>query len=119
MMAFTWILYDATCPFCISGVHAFKKTLEKRNCKIKPLQNKIVMKLLNVKEGYDFPEMKVIGDDRKVYGGAKGIIYISKKIWWAKPLWAISHLPLTMNILDYIYERIAKRRHSHGTCKIK
>jgi len=118
-MGITWILYDASCPFCISCVNSLKNTLEKRMCKIKPLQNKTIMKLLNVKEELDFPEMKVIGDDRKVYGGVKGIVYVSKKIWWTTPLWAFSHLPLTMNILDYIYKLIAKRRHCHGSCEIK
>ena len=47
----TWLLYDASCPFCTSGAHAFKPSLEKRDCRIKPLQNHTVMKLLNIKEG--------------------------------------------------------------------
>ena len=75
------------------------------------------MKLLNIKEGDYLPEMKVIGKDRKVYGGARGIVYLSQKIWWANPLWALSHLPPIMNILDYVYGQIAKRRYCHGVCK--
>ena len=118
-MNLTWVLYDASCPFCIGTINAFKATLEKRNCKIKPLQNKTVMNILGVEEGDEFPEMKVIGNNRKVYGGARGVVYISRKIWWTYPLWALSHLPLTMNILDYIYKLIAKRGHCHGTCEIK
>jgi|TARA_B100000214_G_scaffold167576_1_gene120359 predicted DCC family thiol-disulfide oxidoreductase YuxK len=114
----TWVLYDASCLFCIAGVNAFKSTLNKRNCKIKPLQDKTVMKILNVKEGDDFPEMKVIGDDYKVYGGARAIVYICRKIWWASPVWALAHLPGTMPILDFIYKEVAKRRHCHGQCEI-
>ena len=56
----TWVLYDASCNFCTSGAYAFKDTLEKRNCRIKPLQNKTIMKLLDVKEGDDFLELNVI-----------------------------------------------------------
>ena len=115
----TWVLYDASCNFCTSGAYAFKDTLEKRNCSIQPLQNKTIMKLLNVKEGEDFPEMKVIGNDCKVYGGAKAIVYICRKIWWASPLWALAHIPLMMGILDYIYKLIAKRRHCHGQCEVQ
>ena len=46
----TWVLYDASCLFCIAGVNAFEKTLNKRNCKIKPLQDETVMKILNMKD---------------------------------------------------------------------
>ena len=106
-MKYTWVLYDATCPFCISGINIFKSSLDKYNCKVQPLQNKHILKILNV-DNDDFPEMKVIGDDRKLYGGARAIVYLSKKIWW----------PLTLNILDYIYKLIADTWHCHGTCEI-
>ena len=72
-MNLTWVLYDASCPFCIGTINAFKATLEKRNCKIKPLQNETVMNILGVEESDEFPEMKVIGNNRKVYGGARGV----------------------------------------------
>jgi len=84
-MKYTWVLYDATCPFCISGINIFKSSLDKYNCKVQPLQNKHILKILNV-DNDDFPEMKVIGDDRKLYGGARAIVYLSKKIWWANIL---------------------------------
>jgi len=117
-MNYTWVLYDASCPFCTAGAYAFKNTLEKQNCKIKPLQNQTVMKILDVKEGQDFPEMKVIGDDSKLYGGANAIIYVCKKIWWASPLWALAHMPFARTIFDYIYKLIAKRRHCHAICEV-
>ena len=117
MIYSTWLLYDAECPFCTRGAHIFKSSLEKRDCRIWPLQSHTVMKLLNIKEGDYLPEMKVIGKDRKVYGGARGIVYLSQKIWWANPLWALSHLPPIMNILDYVYGQIAKRRYCHGVCE--
>ena len=67
-MSATWLLYDAECHVCTSGAYMFKATLEKRNCKIRPLQNQRVMRLLDIKEGDYLPEMKVIGKERKVYG---------------------------------------------------
>ncbi|MBJ35470.1 MAG: hypothetical protein CMB62_02510 [Euryarchaeota archaeon] len=117
-MATTWVLYDGMCSFCKSSVSNFERSLEKRNCKIKPLQNKTVMKILGIKDGDDLPEMKIIGDDRKVYGGAKGIVFLARKIWWAWPLWPLAHLPLTMNILDYIYKWVARNRHRAILCEI-
>tara|TARA_B110000438_G_scaffold235895_1_gene232811 strand:+ start:1072 stop:1422 length:351 start_codon:yes stop_codon:yes gene_type:complete len=116
-MNYTWVLYDATCPFCISGINIFKASLDRNGCKIRPLQNKTILKILNV-DNDDFPEMKVIGSDKKLYGGARAIVYLSRKIWWATPVWALSHLPLTLNILDYIYKLIADKWHCHGTCEI-
>ena len=71
----TWVLYDGICSFCKSSVNNFKKSLEKRNCKIKPLQNKTVMKILGIREGDTLPEMKIIGDDRKLYGGQKELYF--------------------------------------------
>jgi len=117
-MGTTWILYDGICSFCKSSVSNFERSLEKRNCKIKPLQDKTVMKILGINEGDDLPEMKIIGDDKKLYGGARGIVFLSKKIWWAWPLWALAHLPLTMSILDYVYKWIAKNRHRAVICEI-
>ena len=116
-MNYTWVLYDATCPFCISGINIFKASLDRNGCKIRPLQNKTILKILNV-DNDDFPEMKVIGSDKKLYGGARAIVYLSRKIWWTTPIWALSHLPLTLNILDYIYKSIASTWHCHGTCEI-
>jgi predicted DCC family thiol-disulfide oxidoreductase YuxK len=117
MSCSTWLLYDAECPFCTKGAHIFRPSLEKRNCRIRPLQSHTAMKLLNIREGDYLPEMKVIGKDRKVYGGARAIIYLSQRIWWASPLWAFSHLPPIMKILDYVYGQIAKRRYCHGACE--
>ena len=114
----TWVLYDASCPFCTASAHAFKESLAKRNCRIKPLQNKTIMKILDLKDNDNFPEMKVIGNNLKLYGGARAIVHVSEKIWWAKPIWALSHLPLIMDILDYIYKLVAERRHCHGVCEI-
>lgn len=77
------------------------------------------MNILGIEEGYDFPEMKVIGNDNKLYGGARAVLFLCKKIWWASPLWALAHLPLVIDSLDYIYRLIAKRRHCHGQCEVK
>ena len=56
-----WILYDDACPFCFSCVQLFRKTLKGNECKIRPLQNLTIMKLLDIKKGEYLPEMKVIG----------------------------------------------------------
>lgn len=96
----------------------FRTILEKRNCKVKPLQDRTVMKILGMDNSNDVSEIKIIGDDNKVYGGAKGIVFLSKKIWWAWPLWALAHLPLTMNIIDYIYILIANNRQRRVACDI-
>jgi len=52
-------------------------------------------------------------------GGAKAVVYLSQKIWWARPIWALSHLPLIMDILDYIYEQIAKKDTVMGSVKYR
>jgi len=118
MINSTWLLYDAECPFCTAGVKMFEPSLKKRDCKIRPLQNKTVMKLLDIKKGDYLPEMKVIGKERKVYGGARAVAYLSRRIWWAKPIWALSYFPPFMRMMDYIYEQIAKRRHCGGICEV-
>ena len=114
----TWLLYDAECSFCTTSAQMFKTTLEKRDCRIRPLQNQTIMRLLDIKEGEYLPEIKVIGEERKVYGGAKAIVFLSKKIWWARPIWALSYFPPFMKIMNYLYEKIAKRRECNGICEI-
>ena len=118
MIDSTWLLYDAECPFCTAVEKIFEPSLRKRACNIRPLQIKTVMRLLNIKKGDYLPEIKVIGEERKVYGGAKAVVYLSKRIWWARPIWALSYFPPFMAIMDYVYEQIAKRRHCGGVCEV-
>ena len=51
-MIYNWVLYDATCPFCISGINIFKGSLDKNGCKTKPLQNKNILKILDVNDDF-------------------------------------------------------------------
>ena len=118
MIDSTWLLYDAECPFCTAGAKMFEPSLRKRDCKIRPFQSETVMRLLNIKKGDYLPEIKVIGEERKVYGGAKAVVYLSKRIWWARPIWALYYFPPFMSIMDYVYEKIEKRIHCAGVCEV-
>ena len=38
------------------------------------------MKILGINEGDDLPEMKIIGDDKKLYGGAEELYFFQKNM---------------------------------------
>jgi hypothetical protein len=64
--------------------------------------------------------MQVITRRGTVLGGVEAYAYIWRHIWWTLPLALLCHLPLTREILKWLYRRLATNRHRiAGTCKLQ
>ena len=91
------VFYDAECRFCTIWARRGERWLGKRGFRFAPLM-----------EPAD--EMKLVIGDGETIGGARAAIYLARRIWWARPLWAISRIPGAMRLLERIYHRIAVGR---------
>jgi predicted DCC family thiol-disulfide oxidoreductase YuxK len=84
-----WILYDGGCGFCFRWVHFWKNVVEPRGFAIKDLQSASADGSLQV------PQENLLDDIRggKLESGADAYLYVTRRIWWAWPFYAVFSLP--------------------------
>ena len=106
-----WVLYDGNCGFCSRWVPFWEKTLAKRGFRIAPLQADWVV------DKFKLPESELTDDFRLLLSGGEKIAgadvyrYLMRRIWWAKPLWFLSTLPLLRRLFDAGYRAFADNRY--------
>ena len=107
-----WVFFDRDCRICSLLARRFRRTLESRGFGLAALQDPRVQALLNLPSGELLREMRVATAEGEIFGGAAAIVCLSRQIWWAWPLYATSHLPGAMRLLDAAYRWFA----DHRTC---
>ncbi|MGH7953290.1 MAG: DUF309 domain-containing protein [Limisphaerales bacterium] len=113
-----WVFYDGDCPICISAVRRFEKLLHRRDFEIATMQTPWARERLGLKPDSALTEMFVLTPDGRRFGGADGILQITRRIWWAWPLFALSKIPGAIFLFRALYRRIAANRHClNGSCK--
>lgn len=115
-----WIFYDGHCVICSGFAERFRTMLLNRRFLLAPLQRGWVQERLELAADDVLDEMRVLTADGRVYGGASGLVYLTGRIWWAYPLYALSKLPGAMSPLHKLYRWIARhrRRCSAGSCSM-
>ena len=88
-----WVFYDGECPLCTGAAARFAPLLRRHHFDLAPLQTPWVQKRLVFEPDGTLDEMKLLAENGRIYGGADAPPQIARKIWWAWPLFAISHLP--------------------------
>lgn len=88
-----WILYDGACGFCFRWVHFWRKILETRGFAIKDLQSASTEGLLHVSQRSLLEDIRVLTCAGEVESGADAYLYVARRIWWARPFYAIFSLP--------------------------
>jgi hypothetical protein len=103
-----WILYDGECRFCRSLARRFGKTFDRRGFRFTPFQS-----------GPRPSEMRVRTTDDRDFGGADAVVFLSRFVWWATPLFFLSKLPGARSFLHRLYREIATRRScDNGICQL-
>jgi predicted DCC family thiol-disulfide oxidoreductase YuxK len=115
-----WVCFDRDCTVCTSLARRFRPALEKRGFGLAALQDPRVQALLDLPAAELLQEMRVATSEGKFYGGARALVYLSRQIWWAWPLYAASRLPGVPQILDAGYRWFADHRScSSGACAVR
>jgi len=105
-----WIFFDEDCGFCRDLALHFEQTFAKRGFDFEPLQREWVHKRLSLTPEQALEEMRVLTDDRRVFGGADAVIFLARQLWWARPLASIARFAFIHAWLDRSYRWVAAHR---------
>ena len=114
------VFYDGECAICTRGVRRFQSVLARRRITLTPLQTPDACARLAIREEDRLKEMRLRLEDGTVFGGAAAVVEIARRIWWARPLWALSRLPGAMRPMRAAYGWVARHRScAKGVCRIE
>jgi predicted DCC family thiol-disulfide oxidoreductase YuxK len=88
-----WILYDGGCGFCFRWVHFWKNVVGRRGFALKDLQTASADGSLNISQENLLDDIRVLTRTGKLESGASAYLYVTRRIWWAWPFYAIFSLP--------------------------
>ncbi|MGH9795213.1 MAG: thiol-disulfide oxidoreductase DCC family protein [Candidatus Acidiferrales bacterium] len=100
-----WVFYDANCEFCTATANRFRHTLARRGFRLVP-------------SGL-WPELRLLTVDGHTFGGADAVLDLARRIWWARPMWALAQLPGMRRLARRVYRQIAAHRYCiAGECAL-
>jgi predicted DCC family thiol-disulfide oxidoreductase YuxK len=112
-----WIFYDGECSLCTATASRFSSQLNHHHFNLAPLQSPWAQKRLGLKPGAPLAEIKLLAADGNIFGGADALLQIVKKIWWARPLFALAQFPGVIFFLRAAYRCVATNRlYLSGLC---
>jgi len=106
-----WILYDGECSFCFRWVHLWEGVLEKRGFALKDLQSASRDGTLHVPAKNLLDDILVLTRGGQVVSGADAYLYVTRRIWWAWPFFAVFSLPGFNRLLWWGYRSFANNRY--------
>jgi len=92
-----WILYDGGCGFCFRWVRFWKKVVEPGGVAIKDLQSASADGSLQIPQENMLDDIRVLTRSGKLESGADAYLYVTRRIWWAWPFYAIFHLRIPID----------------------
>jgi len=106
-----WVFYDGACGFCSRWVPFWRTTLEKRGFRIAPLQADGVAAKFNLTEKELAADFRLLLASGEKLAGAEVYRYLMRRIWWAKPFYLLSILPVLRRLFDAGYRAFADHRY--------
>lgn len=106
-----WLLYDASCGICNSGIRGLKKFLMKHGIETATLQEQWVKERLNLTESELLRDIRLLLNEGTLVEGANVYRFALRKTWWTFPLYLLSVLPLFRFLFDWSYRIVAKHRY--------
>ena len=113
-----WVLYDGECNFCTRWVHLWEKVIAKRGFALQDLQSAWAEGRLAMKKENLLDDIRVLTRNGDLINGADAYLYVTRRIWWAWPFYAIFSLPGFRWILWEGYRWFARNRYcASGQCR--
>ena len=88
-----WILYDGECGFCFRWVHLWKNVVVPRGFALKDLQSASADGSLRTSPANLLHDILVLTPSGNLESGADAYLFVTRKIWWAWPFYALFSLP--------------------------
>ncbi|HWH78648.1 MAG TPA: DCC1-like thiol-disulfide oxidoreductase family protein, partial [Candidatus Binatus sp.] len=95
-----WVLYDGDCGFCSRWVPFWENTLRRRGFRIAPLQDEWVDEKIALPKDELTADLRLLLANGETRAGAEVYRYLMRRIWWAKPLYLLSQLPILRSLFD-------------------
>jgi predicted DCC family thiol-disulfide oxidoreductase YuxK len=113
------ILYDGQCGFCSRWVKYWARTLGRCGFEIASLDEPWVAERVNMPHEELLTDIRLLTADGQLISGADVYLYVTRRIWWAWPFYAIFSLPGFNRFLRVGYRRFARSRYcvSHA-CRL-
>ena len=112
------VLFDAECRFCVSLANGSAATLRKAGFALAPLQDSRQSRSFSRGSGHApgeaFDSMVVLTPEGCALQSAEALVYLAKRIRWARPVAVVARHPFGMRLLDRVYAWLARNRFCLG-----
>jgi predicted DCC family thiol-disulfide oxidoreductase YuxK len=105
-----WILYDDSCGICRRWIPFWESALRRRGFDIAPLQADWVRAKLQLTDSELLHDLRLLLADGSQIRGADVYRYVTKRIWWAWPVYLFSITPGLRQVFDRAYRTFAVNR---------
>lgn len=114
------VLYDGQCGFCSGWVKFWSGTLARRGFEIASLDEQWVAAKLAMPYEELISDLRLLTTGGELISGADVYLYVTRRIWWAWPFYAIFSLPGLNRLIHVGYRWFARNRYcvSHA-CKLR
>jgi predicted DCC family thiol-disulfide oxidoreductase YuxK len=114
------VLYDGKCGVCSRWVKYWAPTLLRHRFEIGSLDESWVAEKLQLPLEELLTDVRLLTSDGQLISGAEVYLYVTRRIWWAWPFYAIFSLPGFNWMIHAGYRWFARNRHhiSHA-CKLQ
>ena len=114
------VLYDGACGFCRWWIPFWAPALSKRGFEVAELQEAWVRRALNDDKSELLVDLRLLLPDGRQIRGADVYRYVTRRIWWAYPVYLASIAPLASGIFDASYRGFARIRYRFSSaCGLK
>ncbi len=114
------VLYDGQCSFCSRWVKYWAGTLGRAGFEIASLDEPWVAEKVRMPHEELLTDIRLLTAGGQLISGADVYLYVTRRIWWAWPFYAIFSLPGFNRLLHVGYRCFARNRYcvSHA-CKLQ
>jgi predicted DCC family thiol-disulfide oxidoreductase YuxK len=106
-----WVLYDGGCGFCSRWVLFWAKTLKRIGLEPAALQEPWVAEKLGMPIDALLADIRLLTVSGALVSGADVYLYVTRRIWWAWPFYAVFSLPGFYWMICAGYRWFARNRH--------
>jgi len=114
------VLYDGQCGFCSRWVKFWARPLGRSGFAIASLDDPWVAERLGMPHEELLTDIRLLTAGDQLISGADVYLYVTRRIWWAWPFYAIFSLPGFNRMIHVGYRWFARNRYcvSHA-CKLR
>jgi len=114
------VLYDGQCGFCSRWVKYWAGMLGRRGFEIASLDEPWVAKRIKMPHEELLTDIRLLTANGQLISGADVYLYVTRRIWWAWPFYAVFSLPGFNRMIHLGYRWFARNRYcvSHA-CKLR